>query len=60
MWLHYSLGHKKHAEEALVADHHLAISSGIKQQFSGIKQQLLIKRGVSPERISVTFNPVTP
>ncbi len=51
-WLHYSLDHKKHAEQALVADHHLAISSGIKQQ--------LIKRGVSPERISVIFNPVTP
>lgn len=51
-WLHYSLNHKKHAEQALVADHHLAISSGIKQQ--------LIKRGVPPERISVIFNPVTP
>lgn len=51
-WLHYSLDHKKHAEQALVADHHLAISSGIKQQ--------LIKRGVPPERISVIFNPVTP
>ncbi|MFP9228828.1 lipopolysaccharide 1,6-galactosyltransferase [Pectobacterium cacticida] len=51
-WLHYSLDHKKHAEQALVADHHLAISSGIKQQ--------LITRGVPPERISVIFNPVTP
>ncbi len=51
-WLHYSLDHKKHAEQALVADHHLAISSGIKQQ--------LIKRGVPSERISVIFNPVTP
>ncbi|KFX02781.1 UDP-D-galactose:(glucosyl)lipopolysaccharide-1,6-D-galactosyltransferase [Pectobacterium betavasculorum] len=51
-WLHYSLDHKKHAEQALVADHHLAISSGIKQQ--------LIKRGVPSKRISVVFNPVTP
>lgn len=51
-WLHYSLDHKKHAAQALVADHHLAISSGIKQQ--------LIKRGVPAERISVIFNPVTP
>ncbi|MEQ9880616.1 lipopolysaccharide 1,6-galactosyltransferase [Pectobacterium brasiliense] len=51
-WLHYSLDHKKHAEQVLVADHHLAISSGIKQQ--------LMKRGVPSERISVVFNPVTP
>ncbi len=51
-WLHYSLDHKKHSELALVADYHLAISSGIKQQ--------LIKRGVAAERISVIFNPVSP
>ncbi|ATA26146.1 glycosyl transferase [Brenneria goodwinii] len=51
-WLHYSLDHKKHAEQVLHADYHLAISSGIKQQ--------LIQRGVPEERISVIFNPVTP
>ncbi|AOR61069.1 lipopolysaccharide 1,6-galactosyltransferase [Pectobacterium parmentieri] len=51
-WLHYSLDHKKHAEQVLAANYHLAISSGIKQQ--------LIKRGVPSERISVIFNPVTP
>ncbi|MFC0074406.1 lipopolysaccharide 1,6-galactosyltransferase [Samsonia erythrinae] len=51
-WMHYSLDHKKHSEQVLVADHHLAISSGIKQQ--------LIKRGVPSDRISVVFNPVTP
>ncbi|MCL2899301.1 lipopolysaccharide 1,6-galactosyltransferase [Brenneria tiliae] len=51
-WVHYSLDHKKHAGRVLAADHHLAISSGIKQQ--------LINRGVPAERISVIFNPVIP
>ncbi|MCV9879043.1 lipopolysaccharide 1,6-galactosyltransferase [Brenneria izbisi] len=51
-WMHYSLDHKKHAEQVLYADYHLAISSGIKQQ--------LINRSVPAERISVVFNPVTP
>lgn len=51
-WVHYSLDHKKHSELVCLADYHLAISSGIKQQ--------LIDRGVPEHRISVIFNPVTP
>lgn len=50
-WVHYSLDHKKHSKYALVADYHLAISSGIKQQ--------LVNRGVPAEKVSVIFNPVT-
>ncbi|KAA8997302.1 lipopolysaccharide 1,6-galactosyltransferase [Affinibrenneria salicis] len=51
-WVHYSLDHKKHSQQVLAADYHLAISSGIRQQ--------LIARGVEPDRIAVVFNPVTP
>ncbi|GKX43735.1 lipopolysaccharide 1,6-galactosyltransferase [Pectobacterium carotovorum subsp. carotovorum] len=51
-WMHYSLDHKKHSEQVLAADYHLAISSGIKQQ--------LVERGVPANRVAVVFNPVTP
>ncbi|MBQ4777231.1 lipopolysaccharide 1,6-galactosyltransferase [Pectobacterium versatile] len=51
-WMHYSLDHKKHSEQVLAADYHLAISSGIKQQ--------LVDRGVPADRVAVVFNPVTP
>ncbi|MEC5320928.1 lipopolysaccharide 1,6-galactosyltransferase [Brenneria populi subsp. brevivirga] len=51
-WIHYSLNHKKHSEQVLAADYHLAISSGIYQQ--------LVDRGVPPDRIYTIFNPVTP
>ncbi|BES82995.1 lipopolysaccharide 1,6-galactosyltransferase [Pectobacterium araliae] len=51
-WMHYSLDHKKHSEQVLNADYHLAISSGIKQQ--------LVDRGVPADRVAVIFNPVTP
>lgn len=51
-WVHYSLDHKKHSEQVILADYHLAISSGIKQQ--------LLARGVSADRIALIYNPVSP
>lgn len=50
-WPHFSLNHKKHAENIVYADHHLAISSGIKRQ--------MMVRGVSEDAISLIFNPVS-
>lgn len=51
-WPHFSLDHKKHADCVIYADHHLAISSGIKKQ--------MLDRGVSANNISVIYNPVSP
>lgn len=51
-WPHFSLDHKKHADCIIYADYHLAISTGIKKQ--------MLARGISPENISVVYNPVTP
>ena len=50
-WPHFSLDHKKHAEYIVYADHHLAISSGIKRQ--------MIARGVPEDSISLIYNPVS-
>lgn len=50
-WPHFSLDHKKHAENIVYADHHLAISSGIKRQ--------MIARGVPEDSISLIYNPVS-
>ena len=50
-WPHFSLDHKKHAEYVVYADHHLAISSGIKQQ--------MMARGVDEKHITVVYNPVS-
>ncbi|MFT8210430.1 MAG: lipopolysaccharide 1,6-galactosyltransferase [Symbiopectobacterium sp.] len=50
-WVHYSLDHKKHSKQVLLANYHLAISSGIKQQ--------LLERGVSADRIALIFNPIS-
>lgn len=50
-WPHFSLDHKKHAENIIYADYHLAISSGIKRQ--------MMMRGVSEDLISLIYNPVS-
>lgn len=50
-WPHFSLNHKKHANCIVYADHHLAISSGIKKQ--------MMARGISEQDISLVYNPVS-
>jgi len=49
-WPHFSLDHKKYAENIVYADHHLAISSGIKRQ--------IMARGVPEDSVSLIYNPI--
>lgn len=51
-WIHFSLINQEifNSNNLKYADYHLAISTGIKKQLSGI--------GISPQKIFVVFNPI--